>query len=77
MKTAGYKGIPIGMNIRFPPFCSTTVLDEIAFARCAGFECVQFAIREPGNHASYLGASPETLGQALRAANLTPERRIP
>ena len=71
MNSADQKGIAIGMNLRFPPFCSHTALEEIAFAQEAGFECVQFAVREPGDYASRLGASLETLGQALRDVNLT------
>ena len=65
------KSIKIGMNARFPPFGSHTPLEEIAFARSSGFECVQFAVREPGDYAARLGAPLEILGQALRAANLT------
>ena len=71
MNPAVNQSIKIGMNARFPPFCSHTVLEEIAFARSSGFDCVQFAVREPGDYAARLGVLLETLGQALRTANLT------
>ncbi len=70
MKPTEHNVFQIGMNVRLAPFCSHTVLEEIAFARSAGFDCVQFAVREPGEYASRLGVPLDTLSQALRAANL-------
>ena len=70
MDTNVLKDIQIGMNVRVPPFCSHTILEEIAFAHAAGFESVQFAVREPGDYAARLGVALETVGQALSATRL-------
>ena len=51
-------------------FLRASHTEEIAFARSAGFDCVQFAVREPGDYASRLGASLEALSRALQDANL-------
>ncbi len=58
------------MNVRLPPFSPRPVLEEIAFAGSAGFACVQFPVREPGDYAAQLGEPLEILGRALRAAPL-------
>jgi L-ribulose-5-phosphate 3-epimerase len=70
VKAADRSNFLIGMNVRVPPFSSRSAVEEIAFARSAGFDSVQFAVRDPGEYAPRLGASLETLGQALHTANL-------
>lgn len=60
----------IGMNVRRAPPEPASILHEIAFARAAGFESVQFAVRKQGDYSAQLGAPPTEVAQALQSASL-------
>jgi sugar phosphate isomerase/epimerase len=70
MEATRNEGIQIGTNFRSAPFCPNTTLEEIVFAHSIGFDCIQFAVREPGDYARRLGMPLDTLAVALQDANL-------
>ncbi len=69
--------IAIGMNGRFFPNNWRPATDEIAFAREAGFDCMQFIGPAEGLGAVRLGADLETVATCLREANVTAVMEIP
>lgn len=61
----------IGMNGRFFPNNWRSALDEISFAKTAGFSAIQFPGKEGGLTEDYLGSSFSNIAAALSNAGVT------
>ena len=57
--------IAIGINARLFPINWRPATEEIAFAQRLGCACIQIHGRERGIDATYLGASPQAIGEIL------------
>ena len=57
--------IAIGINARLFPINWRPATEEIAFAQRLGCACIQIHGREGGIDATYLGASPQAIGEIL------------
>lgn len=68
--------VQLGMNGRFFPGNWRPARQEIAFAQAAGFQSMQFAVRDEALGEAKLGDSFATVAACLREAQLTPVMEI-
>jgi L-ribulose-5-phosphate 3-epimerase len=68
--------VQLGMNGRFFPSNWRPARQEIAFAQAAGFQSMQFAVRDEALGEAKLGDSFATVAALLQAAQLTPAMEI-
>lgn len=68
--------VQLGMNGRFFPGNWRPARQEIAFAHAAGFQSMQFAVRDEGLGEAKLGDSFTTVAALLQEAQLTPVMEI-
>lgn len=68
--------VQLGMNGRFFPGNWRPARQEIAFAQAAGFQSMQFAVRDEGLGEAKLGDSFTTVAALLQAARITPVMEI-
>jgi L-ribulose-5-phosphate 3-epimerase len=68
--------IRIGLNARLFPANWRPMVDEITFAANNGFQSMQVIGREAGITPELLGADVESVGEALRQANIMPVMEI-
>lgn len=76
MTSPAGEAIQIGLNARLFPVNWRPARHEIAFARSAGFSCIQFHGREGGLGEEQLGDPPELLAEVLRDAGIVPVMEI-
>lgn len=68
--------VQLGMNGRFFPGNWRPARQEIAFAHAAGFQSMQFAVRDEGLSEAKLGDSFATVADLLQAAQIIPVMEI-
>lgn len=73
---ADHPWVQLGMNGRFFPSNWRPARQEIAFAHAAGFQTMQFAVRDEALGEAKLGDSFAAVATSLREAQLTPVMEI-